>query len=67
MEMKKIVPAAFFQHQLSGSLATVRRPPALEMYESQLRRVFGGRMTTQTFCGDSSGWADVEDPDDTGI
>jgi hypothetical protein len=65
--MKKNVPAVFFQHKLNGARASVKRPRVLELFENQLASVFGGVPNELTFCGDSRGWADVEDPDDTHI
>lgn len=61
--MKKHVPAAFFQNQVNGVKATVKRPEVLELFENQLHQVFGGFQTGDSFCG-SAGWADVEQPDD---
>jgi hypothetical protein len=65
--MKKNVPAVFFQRQLNGPHASVKRPRVLEIFESELGAVFGGVPNELTICGDSRGWADVEDPDDTHI
>jgi hypothetical protein len=65
--MKKNVPAVFFQHQLNGAHASVKRPEVLELFEKDLGAVFGGRANEVTVCGDSRGWADIEDPDDTHI
>jgi hypothetical protein len=67
--MKKIVPAVFFQKQLDGADDVVKKPARLELFDSELRRVAGGRTPVgggiDTFSG-SAGWLDVMQADDCG-
>jgi hypothetical protein len=69
--MKKIIPAVFFQKQLNGVKEAPKKPERLELFESELRGVVGGRRFqegdgsggTVTYSG-SDGWADVANADD---
>jgi hypothetical protein len=49
--MKKLIPAVFFQKELNGVRAAVKKPEVLDLFESELRTVVGGR----SFRGDSAG------------
>jgi hypothetical protein len=49
--MKKVIPAVFFQKQLNGVSAVVKKPVVLDLFESELRKVVGGR----SFTGASAG------------
>jgi hypothetical protein len=49
--MKKLIPAVFFQKQLNGVSAVVKKPEVLDLFESELRKVMGGR----SFTGASAG------------
>jgi hypothetical protein len=51
----KIVPAVFFQKQLDGVKEDVRKPERLELFESQLREVAGGRAAIGGLAGGSAG------------
>lgn len=67
--MKKLIPAVFFQKQVSGSAGTVQIPERLEMFENELDQVVGGvRRNVSSYGGDtfsySAGWLDVEQADD---
>ena len=70
--MKKIIPAVFFQKQLDGVKEAPQKPERLELFESELRAVVGGRPILgppneyggyTTYSG-SDGWADVANADD---
>jgi hypothetical protein len=70
--MKKLIPAVFFQKQLNGVKEAPQMPERLELFESELRAVAGGRPSFgppdgsggyTTYSG-SAGWADVEQADD---
>jgi len=72
MSKKKLIPAVFFQKKLNGVEATPKKPERLELFESGLRAVVGGRPPeggpdgsggVETFSG-SYGWADVANADD---
>ena len=41
--MPKVIPAVFFQKQLDGVKEDAQMPERLELFESQLREVAGGR------------------------
>jgi hypothetical protein len=71
--MKKRIPAVFAQKKLNGVEAAAKTPERLELFESELRAVVGGRPIIgggdgsgghQTFSG-SQGWADVAQGDDS--
>jgi hypothetical protein len=62
--VKKVVPAVFFQKHLDGANVVVKKPERLELYESELRAVSGGRFAVGDSFSYSAGWADVEQPDD---
>lgn len=64
--MKKVVPAVFFQKRLDGANPVVKKPARLELFESELRRVSGGRMANSDTFSYSAGWADVLQADDCG-
>lgn len=49
--MKKVIPAVFFQKQLNGVSEVVKKPEVLDLFESELRKVVGGR----SFTGASAG------------
>jgi hypothetical protein len=49
--MKKVIPAVFFQKQLNGVSAVVKKPEVLDLYESELRKVVGGRSFTGAIAG----------------
>ena len=70
--MKKLIPAVFFQKHLDGIKEAPKKPERLELFESELRKVAGGRpilgppneyggYTTYSY---SDGWADVLQADD---
>jgi hypothetical protein len=70
--VKKIIPAVFFQKQLNGVKEAPKKPERLELFESELRTVAGGRPILgppdgsggyTTYSG-SDGWADVANADD---
>jgi hypothetical protein len=70
--MKKLIPAVFFQKQLNGVKEAPAKPERLELFESELREVVGGRISFgppdgsggyTTYSG-SAGWADVAQADD---
>jgi len=70
--MKKLIPAVFFQKQLNGVQEDPKKPERLELFESELREVVGGRPILgppdgsggyTTYSG-SAGWADVMQADD---
>ena len=68
--MKKIIPAVFFQKQLSSVKEAPKKPERLELFENELRAVVGGLRPqddgsggTETYSG-SYGWADVAFPSD---
>ena len=67
--MKKIVPAVFFQKHLDGAADVVKKPARLELFDSELQQVTGGRSPIgggiDTFSG-SAGWLDVMQADDCG-
>ena len=42
--MKKIIPAVFFQKKANGPTTLSQRPARLELFESELLAVTGGRM-----------------------
>ncbi len=46
--MKRLIPAVFFQKQLNGEKqlqgeAAVKKPLVLDLYESEMRKIVGGR------------------------
>jgi hypothetical protein len=49
--MKKLIPAVFFQKQLNGVSAVVKKPEVLDLFESELRKVVGGRSFTGARAG----------------
>ena len=68
----KVIPAVFFQKQLDGVKEDAPKPERLELFESQLREVAGGRPPVGgpdgsggyvTYSG-SAGWLDVMQADD---
>lgn len=68
----KLIPAVFFQKKLNGVQAPAKTPERLELFESELRAVVGGRPPlgggdgsggTETMTV-SQGWADVLHADD---
>jgi hypothetical protein len=70
--MKKNIPAVFFQKHLNGIKSAPKKPEPLELFESELRAVVGGRRilgppmedgSYTTYSG-SDGWADVANADD---
>ena len=70
--MKKRIPAVFFQKKLNGVEAAAKTPERLELFESELRGVVGGRLILgggdgsggiTTYSG-SQGWLDVAQADD---
>jgi hypothetical protein len=71
--MKKRIPAVFFQKKLNGVEAAAKTPERLELFESELRAVVGGRSIwggggdgsggITTYSG-SQGWLDVAQADD---
>ena len=42
--MKKLIPAVFFQKKASAPTTPSPRPARLELFESELRAIAGGRM-----------------------
>ena len=70
--MKKLIPAVFFQKQLNGVKEAPQKPERLELFESELRAVAGGRPILGPPDGSggyetysySDGWADVLQADD---
>jgi len=62
--VKKIVPAVFFQKHLDGASEAVKKPERLELFESELRTVAGGRMANGDSFSYSAGWLDVLQADD---
>jgi hypothetical protein len=49
--MKKLIPAVFFQKELNGVRAVVKKPEVLDLFESELRKVVGGRSFTGARAG----------------
>ena len=41
--MNKLIPAVFFQKQLNGVEAATKKPQVLELYESEMQKIVGGR------------------------
>ena len=41
--MNKLIPAVFFQKQLNGVEAAAKKPQVLELYESEMQKIVGGR------------------------
>ncbi|KAB2893763.1 MAG: hypothetical protein F9K40_16955 [Kofleriaceae bacterium] len=62
--MKKLVPAVFYQKRVDGNHEEVKRPERLELFDSELRRVVGGRAANTDSFSHSAGWADVLQADD---
>lgn len=67
--MKKLIPAVFFQKQVTGSSGSVQKPERLEMFENELDQVVGGVRRHAAAGGSdtfsySAGWLDVEQADD---
>ena len=71
--MKKLIPAVFFQKKMNGAEDSApKKPERLELFESELQQVVGGRPIlgggdgaggVQTFSY-SAGWLDVLQADD---
>jgi hypothetical protein len=63
INMSKLIPAVFFQKQLNGVEASAKKPEVLELYESEMQKIVGGRAVSALARGISAGSLRFSDPD----